>query len=364
MKVVIVELTDLTSVFDGGARAVVDLCAIAQADGHDVELLGLDRLRSSGDLSGFMQGLDHDEVVIVASRPEVGLALSAFLPVNAIRLFLGHDLHHLRMQRWLEVGGAEAPVLRDIELMRRIEQRCWRAYDLSLYPDVIEADAVNEALDLHAGDPPRALPFQYFVAPFAPATGRLRSDDGSRRNLVFIGGPNHTPNRDGVLFFAREIWPEVHGATPGLRFRVIGSWSGAAARELAGISGVELLGPIDDEQIRAVCGSGDIGLAPLRFGAGVKRKVLHYLQLGLDVVSTPVGLQGLPEPWPEPNLVAADLEEWPRVLTKTLSLSVCGSERANLYLREHFSSTSALRQWRAMIDRASQNRQLRLAITT
>jgi O-antigen biosynthesis protein len=80
---------------------------------------------------------------------------------------------------------------------------------------------------------------------------------------------------------------------PGARLTLAGSNPTPAVVALRG-RGVEVTGAISAEELAALYSTARVAIVPLRFGAGVKLKVVEALHQGLPLVTTPVGAQGLP----------------------------------------------------------------------
>lgn len=102
------------------------------------------------------------------------------------------------------------------------------------------------------------------------------------RRVVLAGDWSYGPNRDGLSWFVERVAPLA-----GVPVHVFG-------RGLADVSlpsGLTAHGYVDDDGL--LHRPGDIHVAPLRFGAGVKRKVVQPLLAGLSVVTTTTGAHGL-----------------------------------------------------------------------
>jgi glycosyltransferase involved in cell wall biosynthesis len=105
-----------------------------------------------------------------------------------------------------------------------------------------------------------------------------------RSNLLFVGAMSGLPNRDAVLWFAREIWPRFRSSIDGeVYFQVIGTQPPAG---LEGIPGVEALGPVPD--LAPLYDRSRIFVAPSRLAAGIPIKVQTAAANGLPVVCTPI----------------------------------------------------------------------------
>jgi O-antigen biosynthesis protein len=275
-RIAVCEAGPLTPDRDAGCRAVSDLVATLSSLGCEV-FVGDE---SAGSLPGHVQRFSPDAVVI--SRPGLFARLHASLTDIAVpKLFFAHDLHHVRLSLQRAFDPALDP--RAAEVMRLVEGFCFRTADLSVLPTTAEAAAATTAFP---GAAIVAAP--YFAMPTEP---RMPRPPGPVR-LVFVGGAAHAPNRDGVAWFIREIWPTLHASGIAQCLAVCGAWPRALVDSLAR-PGVEFHGPLSEPALAAVMRSSTAGIAPLRFGAGLKRKTLDYLSRGLPVLSTVFGVQGL-----------------------------------------------------------------------
>lgn len=115
----------------------------------------------------------------------------------------------------------------------------------------------------------------------------------ARRGIAFVGSYGHAPNVDAARVLVDEIMPLVWSHLPGLPCLLVGSDMPDRVRRLAGPH-VELVGHVADlgsllERVRLTA-------APLRFGAGVKGKVLDSLAAGVPCVMSPIAAEGLALP--------------------------------------------------------------------
>jgi glycosyltransferase involved in cell wall biosynthesis len=110
-----------------------------------------------------------------------------------------------------------------------------------------------------------------------------------RHGLLFIGGFHHEPNVDAALHLIKEILPLIRMSLD-LEVTIVGADPPAALRALAG-EGVRLTGQVAD--VRPLFDSARVFVSPLRFGAGMKGKNGQAMALGLPVVTTPVGAEGM-----------------------------------------------------------------------
>lgn len=116
-----------------------------------------------------------------------------------------------------------------------------------------------------------------------------------RKHFVTIGNFRHPPNRDSVLRLKREIWPEIRRSRPDLELHVYGSYPAQRDMELHDArAGFHMKGPWAGD-VRALLGRYRGLLAPLRFGAGIKGKILDAWSAGTPVITSDIGAEGMVE---------------------------------------------------------------------
>jgi polysaccharide biosynthesis protein PslH len=122
------------------------------------------------------------------------------------------------------------------------------------------------------------------------------------RTVLFFGLLSTVPNVDGVLYFLREIWPQIAQDRPQARCRIVGLNPPESVRALAGAR-VEVTGPVDD--IRVALASAAVVVVPLRLGSGTRLKIIEAWAMARPVVSTTLGAEGI-DGVPERDLLIAD----------------------------------------------------------
>lgn len=118
----------------------------------------------------------------------------------------------------------------------------------------------------------------------------IRTTEPSRPHLIFTGNMSYFPNADAAQRLVREIFPRIRAVIPDATLSIVGGNPPASVRALAG-NGVAVTGFVED--IRAEYADSQVALSPVRFGAGTLNKVLEPLAMGLPVVSTSIGVEGL-----------------------------------------------------------------------
>lgn len=233
------------------------------------------------------------------------------------------DLHFLRLAREAEALGDPA-LARVADATRRLELDVVRAVDATIVVSQYEADLIRRLLppaDVTPIPILRAVPrhsrgmaaAHLALARLPRSLGdliagrlaRLGAGPKARRDIVFIGGYAHTPNVDAVLWFVRKVWPRVLANGFRGRFIIAGSNVPESLRALRS-DRIEVVGHVAD--LALLFGSVRISVAPLRYGAGIKGKIVTSLSHSVPVVATGVAVEGMGLVNGESVLVADDPE--------------------------------------------------------
>ena len=242
------------------------------------------------------------------NRPHIAIKYMDFIrkKTDIKIMYYGHDLHFLRELREFEVTGDPAHK-KESEYMKKQELALIRTADMSYYPSCVERDVLREIDD---GLRVKAVCLNMFES----FKEDIDFDFTKRRGLMFVGGFAHHPNKDAVMWFVEEIWPLIRRQTE-LPFYIVGSKAPEEVLALDGRDGIVVKGFVTDEELEELYGSCQAVVVPLRFGAGVKGKVIESLYYGMPTVTTSIGAEGI-EGAQEVLAVADTAEEFAR---KTLA---------------------------------------------
>lgn len=119
------------------------------------------------------------------------------------------------------------------------------------------------------------------------------SDEITERfKLIWVGGFNHYPNRQGFVFFLDEIYPLVQEEIPGVSIDVIGgSLTKNIKRFAENDPSVNLIGYVEDPL--PYIHNATVFIVPILSGGGTRLKVLEAMAAGKAIVSTPIGCEGI-----------------------------------------------------------------------
>jgi polysaccharide biosynthesis protein PslH len=173
---------------------------------------------------------------------------------------------------------------REWRLVRDYERQACRQADLTLAVSEEDARALRGLTG--NGAHVRVIPISVDASAARPIPRLTREP-----RLLFVGGLHWPPNLDGILHFARDVWPLVRRASPAAELTVVGRDDVAAAKSLRQTPGLTLAGYVHD--IEPHFASSRAMVVPLRAGSGLRVKILDAFSRGLPVVSTPTGHEGV-----------------------------------------------------------------------
>ena len=241
-----------------------------------------------GDADSFRQwfsdnGDDLDYVLLC--RPHVAAAVLPELRrrIGIGLLYYGVDQHFSRMRQEAKQLDDHC-IARQAADMEMLERSIWRDVDVVLYPSDEECAIVAAA---EPGVAVRTLlPYSFadFASPRPPAAEPV---------ILFVGGFAHLPNRHGVFWFIDRVLPLIRARVTAAHFVIAGSNPPPDVLALAG-DAITVRANVSDAELRELYRTVRVAVVPLRYGAGVKLKVVEALREGLPLVTTWIGAQGMP----------------------------------------------------------------------
>lgn len=201
------------------------------------------------------------------------------------------DMVDVDSAKWAQYSRFARRPMRPVYALEARRLRAYEAEVAQRFDRVILATA-NEARQLRELAPgakvvavPNGVDFNYFR--------QLDLPKSTSPVLVFTGQMDYFANVDGVVFFAREVFPRLRLRFPDLEFIVVGRSPAPAVRALGEIPGVVVTGAVGD--VRPFLARAWAFVAPLRIAQGVQNKVLEAMAMGLPVVCSERVLAGIAE---------------------------------------------------------------------
>lgn len=242
--------------------------------------------RWHGGFDRYMKEFGTEINSVLLSRPHIS---EPYLrPVrehsHAHVVYYGHDLHFRRMLREAQVTGRKELESEAIR-MEQMERAIWLGVDLVLYPS---PDEVQDVVSLEPEVSARA------ITPYAYEMFRDDASPNDRSGVLFVAGFGHPPNVDAAFYLVNEVMPLVWAERPDVRVFLVGASPTAEVCALKS-ERVIVTGFVDDQELEQYYLSSRVAAVPLRYGAGIKSKVVEALQQGLPLATTSTGIQGLPD---------------------------------------------------------------------
>ena len=114
----------------------------------------------------------------------------------------------------------------------------------------------------------------------------------AEKKLLFTGKMDYRPNIDAVLWFCRHVLPLVHQQVPNVKFQIVGMNPHPRLDEVRHMAGVEITGAV--ETIQPYWEAASVYVIPLRVGGGTRFKALEAMASRKAIVSTRLGVEGIP----------------------------------------------------------------------
>ena len=251
----------------------------------ELQQLGIEVLYSDEPIAYFKRWWDQNHRFYdYAYVTRFGVA-EAFLPIihskgTAKIIFNVCDLNYLRLARekTLLLGSGETKELSDLKLR---EINICKQVDFVWTLSTVEKKILEEAGVKNV----MVMPFLYFEE---------ECESPEDIGLLFVGGFNHSPNQDGIMWFCKEILPLINSkARTKPKVLIVGSNPSENIRNLGNEQCI-VTGYVSDYLLKTIYKAKLISIVPLRYGAGIKGKVAEAMHYGLPVVSTSIGLEGMP----------------------------------------------------------------------
>ncbi len=288
----------------------------------------------------------HQRLRQMAAQKEFDLVICDFL-APALN-FLGIPFscptllfqHNIESQIWKRLAQAETSWIkrRYLHLQYR-RMHHWEGSLSRLFDGVITVspDDSRLARELYGltnvlGDVPTGVDVNFFKPgppPPPPFT------------LGFLGSMDWMPNIDACQFFLDDILPLVHAQRPDCRLKIIGRNPPAHLRDRAS-DRVVITGTVDD--VRPHVQDCHAVIVPLRAGGGTRIKIYEAMALGVPVISTAVGAEGLPVVHEADILLADEADDFAHAILRLAEdpgLAASLSKQARMNVETHYSWTTA-----------------------
>jgi glycosyltransferase involved in cell wall biosynthesis len=208
---------------------------------------------------------------------------------KALRILNTEDLHFLRNARQQSIKKGI-----DLDLQDRSSLNSERAVreissiyrsDISLFVSETEIELLKSVFNVPAH-------LLYYLPLFSPVPLDNTPTFEQRKDFVFIGNFRHAPNWDSILFIKEKIWKHIRKQLPDAKINVYGAYPNPKVKNLHNEKEGFLVHGRAKDAVQVHL-NARVSLAPLRFGAGIKGKLLEAMRTGTPNVTTSIGAEDM-----------------------------------------------------------------------
>jgi glycosyltransferase involved in cell wall biosynthesis len=298
--------------------------------------------------------LKHPPDIVVVDFPHA--AVLAPPPYPCPSVMFTHNVEAEIFRRHAEVAGN--PIKREIWRRQTAKMERYERDLLRRFTSVVAVSERDQAYFQrvyqigNVSTIPTGVDLDYFT--YSQNATPERAGEGT---VVFTGSMDWMANIDGVEFLMDAVWPAVSRARPGARCVIVGRSPPPALVERARTRRLnwEFTGFVED--VRPFVRSARVYVIPLRVGGGTRIKVYEAMALGCPVVSTRIGVEGLPVERDRHYLEADSGEALAQAIVALLDdreRSERLSRQARKYVEENMSARRAAQVFEQICLRALQ----------
>lgn len=209
---------------------------------------------------------------------------------EAVRILDTEDLHLLRYAREKNFREKEDRIEKHLfsDIAKREIASMYRC-DLSLMISESEMQLLQKFYKIN---PDLLLYLPYMIDTPTEEEIALWPDFSERKGFITIGNFRHKPNLDSIKYLRNDIWPLIRKSLPDVNMNIYGAYPTQQVKEWHDTgNGFLIHGRVDDSD--SVMGQARVCLAPLRFGAGLKGKLIEAMLNGTPSITTSMGSEGI-----------------------------------------------------------------------
>jgi GT2 family glycosyltransferase/glycosyltransferase involved in cell wall biosynthesis len=188
------------------------------------------------------------------------------------------DLHFLRLEREAQLKG-DSLIAQEAKRLKKIELELMKKVDLTTVVSSVELELLKKMGVQRAIHLPFSRKVRQSKVPFEERSG-----------ILYVGGFQHNPNVDAVHYFVTEIMPLLRRSISTAKFHIVGS---NMPKEIQDLTCDDIVAHGYIEDLESFMDTMRVNVAPLRYGAGTKGKVIHALANGLPTVATSIAIEGM-----------------------------------------------------------------------
>ena len=275
---------------------------------------------------------------------------------KALKILDTEDLHFLRKAR--QQALKDATDVKDANLFTETAKREIASIlrcDLSLIISEFEMKLLTDTFAVSK----EILYYLPFMVTKLPDSSNFPEFE-QRTNFMTIGNLLHGPNVDSVLYLKKEIWPLIKKQLPQAQLYIYGNYAPQHILELHNQKqGFYIMGWADS--VAHVMQKARVCLAPLRFGAGLKGKLLDAMLYGTPGVTTSIGAEGMYGDLPMPGVIADTPERFAELSVAIYSNKIKWQQNAQRgveIIKERYNGKAIAKEFMTRLDALKTNLKL------
>ena len=158
----------------------------------------------------------------------------------------------------------------------------------------------------------------------AQAKPFVREKKGLETKLLFCGTLSYYPNKEGLLWFYREIWPLITYRLEDIQLTIIGRGDTKPFEHFKSDDRIQLVGEVDE--VGPYYQESYLSIVPLLSGSGTRLKILEAMSFGNPVISTSLGIEGIEASHRKEAIVADKADDFANAIIEVVLNSSIGEE--------------------------------------
>ena len=206
---------------------------------------------------------------------------------NGKIIYFPHDIHQIRLYREYIIKHNNK-IFEKYKQIQIIEDKIFSNVDII---HIVGKYEFNFLKKKYQNKTIRIIPLFFYQKILT----NIEKDFSKRKDLIFVGSFSHTPNLDAFLWFSTDIYPKIVEKYPDIILHIVGYNVPHELKKLES-KNIKFEGFLSDENLQLLYQNCRIAIAPLRFGAGVKGKILEAIYNQIPIVTTSIGAEGIENP--------------------------------------------------------------------
>ena len=201
------------------------------------------------------------------------------------KILMAHNVEYQQWQRMYEVTSNPLKKLlfyNQWQSMVEFEKRYFKIFDTIIAVSDLDKELIHE-MSNHD---------KVFVVENGVDLDYYKPQSTERKNrVIFTASMDAFANQNAALYFAEKIFPLLKSKLPSMEFYIVGRAPNQAIIDLGKTDGITVTGAVED--VRPYIAQSLVAVVPILAGGGSRLKILEAMAMGIPVVSTSVGAEGL-----------------------------------------------------------------------